>query len=67
MAFKELLKALPWPVRQVEYDLTRSFGDFGPAKSYQELSEAYLFLDWFAIPQVTAAEQQARLEISLTH
>ncbi|CAE7706212.1 warA [Symbiodinium sp. CCMP2592] len=38
----------------VEVDLMRTFGDqSGFTTSYERVATAYLFLDWFAIPQLT--------------
>lgn len=37
---------------KVEADLTRM--DLGEAISYGQVADGYLFLDWFAIPQITA-------------
>lgn len=39
---------------QVEADLMRTFGDPKETTSYEQVADGYLFLDWFAIPQITA-------------
>eukprot|EP00438_Fugacium_kawagutii_P005548 Skav216281 [mRNA] locus=scaffold2088:69829:83155:+ [translate_table: standard] len=38
----------------VEEDITRMFRTLGNATSYEQVADGYLFLDWFAIPQITA-------------
>eukprot|EP00438_Fugacium_kawagutii_P005549 Skav216282 [mRNA] locus=scaffold2088:85037:86365:+ [translate_table: standard] len=37
---------------KVEPDITRM--DYGTATTYEQVAGGYLFLDWFAIPQITA-------------
>ena len=38
---------------KVEVDLMRTFGDVGGATGCESVAQGHLFLDWFAIPQLT--------------
>eukprot|EP00434_Breviolum_minutum_P003820 symbB.v1.2.003361.t1/scaffold186.1/size279346/8 len=49
---RSALRGLMDQTLKVEADMTQM--DFGKATSYEQVADGYLFLDWFAIPQITA-------------
>ena len=52
---REVLQQLKDKSLKVEADITRQ--EPGSATSYEQVADGYLFLDWFAIPQITARTQ----------
>ena len=52
---REVLQQLKDKSLKVEADFTRQAP--GSATSYEQVADGYLFLDWFAIPQITARTQ----------
>ena len=53
MVLRHALQAFIDGSMKVEADLMRTFSDARKTTSYERVADGYLFLDWFAIPQVT--------------
>lgn len=54
LVLRQALEAFIDGTMKVELDLMRTFGAPLEMTSYEQVADGYLFLDWFAIPQITA-------------
>lgn len=52
---------------KVEVDLMRTFGDPNVSTSTQRVADGYLFLDWFAIPQITERSDSVKDDASMSN